>query len=439
MIKPISGWLSSWNGRGRMALLALAAVAGTAGAVAGAIAGLTSSPFDVPFGSGGQAADPRQDVPPITVVQAADPAMRFPDGLQSLPGLSYDLVVDSTGGLWWVQFGGMEPEGSAPGQYDPYTGQADKTVESALVRYDPDTGQTENHAIPASGVGTPLMSSLAMDGRGHVVWAEHNLVVDFDPGTGKYQSYTLGDAQFAHVFVKEDGSWITDMAVMGNTAYISRANVAAITAIDLEAGKIGEMPYPASFGQVDGLAAGLDSIWLTASYDMPGQWIAGTGWLDPATGEFTVEKEQPTAYAEAPDGSATFAVVPSTGVVQRRKGPESFEPLSSSLADRIRATGDEPWFDFGGDKLAVDPSGEAVWVASNQIDQILRVSLAGDVEAFNLPVTMNWAGFPCGSPDLCDDPRLKELHFVVRGLAVAPNGDVYFGDGYRIGVITPPK
>jgi hypothetical protein len=88
-------------------------------------------------------------------------------------------------------------------------------------------------------------------------------------------------------------------------------------------------------------------------------------------------------------------------------------------------------------------------VASNQIDQILRVSLTGEVEAFNLPVTMNWAGFPCGpmevpdgeggTRDLCDDPRLKESHFVVWGLAVAPNGDVYFGDGYRIGVITPPK
>jgi hypothetical protein len=117
---------------------------------------------------------------------------------------------------------------------------------------------------------------------------------------------------------------------------------------------------------------------------------------------------------------------------------ESFEPLSSSLAERIRATGHEPWTNFE-DEMAVDPSGESVWVASSQIDQILRVSLTGDVEAFNLPVSINNVGFPCGSPDLCDDPRFKEIHFVPRGLAVAPNGDVYFGDGYRIGVITPPK
>lgn len=435
MINLISGWVSSRNGRGRIALLAV--VAGVAGAVAGMIAAVTSSPFDVPFGSGGEAADPRQDVQPIAVVQEADAAMRFPDGLQELMGLSYDLVVDSTGDLWWVQFGGMAPEGSAPGQYDPFTGRPDKTVESALVRYDPDTGRTEKHAIPAS-VGTPLMSSLAMDARGHVVWAEGNLVVDFDPGTGKYQSYTLGDAQFAEVFVKEDGSWITDMGVVGSTAYISRMNVAAITAIDLESGRVREIPYPASFGPADGLAAGSGSLWITDRSDMQGQWVAGTGRLDPATGDFVVEKEQPTAYAENQDGSVMFAVVPSAGIVQRRRSTDSFEPFSSSLAQRIRAD-HEPWFDFGGDKLAVDPSGEAVWVASNQIDQILRVSLTGEVEAFNLPVAINNAGFPCASPDLCNDPRLKEIHFVVHGLAVAPNGDVYFGDGYRIGVITPPK
>jgi len=435
MINPISGWVSSRSGRGRVALLAVMAT--VAATVAGMIAAVTSSPFGVPFGSGGQAADPRQDVPPITVVQEADPAMRFPDGLQSLMGRSYDLAVDSAGDLWWVQFGGMEPEGSAPGQYDPYTGQADKTVESALVRYDPDTGQTEKHAIPAS-VGTPLGSSLAMDARGHIVWAEGYLVVDFDPATGKYQSYNLGDAEFANVFVKEDGSWITDMAVAGNTAYISRMNVAAITAIDLESGQVREIPYPASFGPADGLAAGLGSLWITNRSDMPGQWVAGTGRLDPATGDFALEKDQPTVYTQAQDGSVMFAVVPSAGVVQRRKSTDSFEPFSSSLAQRIRAD-HEPWFDFGGDKLAVEPSGEVVWVASNQIDQILRVSLAGAVEALNLPVAINNVGFPCGSPDLCDDPRFKEIHFVVRGLAVAPNGDVYFADGSRIGVITPPK
>jgi streptogramin lyase len=85
------------------------------------------------------------------------------------------------------------------------------------------------------------------------------------------------------------------------------------------------------------------------------------------------------------------------------------------------------------DLIAVDRSTGASWIVGEGSKSIFRV-LDSAIREYNLPV---YAGIELRCPPPPVDCPDGDLRTTVRGLAVAPNGDLYFSDATmnRIGVI----
>ncbi len=409
-------------------LVAAAVVIAVAGATAGAATALLM---------GGDAGPPlaSQDVSAHAgpggepQIVAADPAVEFPRALADLPNPPSHLAVDpSTGDLWFMVFA--------------YGG-----VSNTLYHYSPANGNVETFAIPRSN-GSELYSAIGVNARGHIIFAEGSVVTDFDPGTAKFTQTDIGEPQTATVpYSPPDGTQILDMALgEGRIVYLSRINVPAVTEFDLATGKKREIPYPSSFGPAYDIELSGATLWMTSRWGIEGISEPQTGWIDLATGAFTAAGPGMTALARSADGRL-FGIQANTAMSMAVLGwvtDKGLTPLIfASDADKALATGGLGLFDY----VAVNQRGDVAWVAGWGSESIARIDTrTGAVHAYKLPVYETSLSFaprcpaalanlPSPSPDPC--LAIRRLNTQVRGLAVAPNGDVYFSDATlnRVGII----
>jgi len=350
-------------------------------------------------------------------IVAADPAVEFPATLSELPNPPSRLAVDpKTGDLWFLIF--------------TYDGKS-----NILYHYTPSHGKVETFSIPSSS-GSELYSAISVDSRGHVISAEGNVVTDFDPSSGQFTQLSLPEpATRAVAYSASDGPWILDMTTSESALiYLSRMNIPAITEFDLSTGKTRELPYPPDFGPAYDIELGSGGLWMTSRWNIEGIGTAQTGRLDLTTGEFAVVGPGTTAISASPDGQvlgvrASSQEAPAAAVVEVSGAGLAALSIPSE-SDEAEIAGGLGIRDF----IGVDPGTGAAWVTGEGSESIFLVD-GRAVREYELPV-YGWVALRCdvdpGEP--CPEVRLKTQ---VRGLAVAPNGDLYFSDATmnRIGVI----
>jgi streptogramin lyase len=355
--------------------------------------------------------------PGITLVQAPDPAVEFPVQLQDLPAAPYRLAVDAaTGDLWFVLFTGDDGQ-------------------NRLYRYSTKSPVIEQFTVPASN-GTGLFSAIVVDERGHVIWAEGQHIVDFDPVAKTYAEVQLQASAFQRQMGGPDGVWVSDMAIAGRFAYVSRMNVAAITEVDLGSGGTREIPYPEEFGPVYELAAADASVLLSNPFDSPGG-KARTAILSTSSSAFTPVDAAVSAVQANGNGGFVALDTAVPGLLQLGK-----DGLSLGRWERLTNPA-EAGSAIGApltDALAVNRLDGSIWFTGEGRHRITRHNPdVNSMRDYNLPVYLT-ASHRCplprvGAVDECPEP--VEFPPAVRGMAVAPSGDLYFADAAfnRIGVI----
>jgi len=397
----------------RLPATALLAVV-TLSSVAGALTAYVWRSDDGPLGpasarlvnevAGEQAVSPSGSA--LGRVELGDAAIDFPAALSDLPGPPSDMAVDVNGHVWFVMF-----------QYDGKSNE--------LYRYDPGKDAVSSFAIPSSS-GSEMHSAITIDDRGHVLVADGESLVDFAPGSGSY-SVTALPAPVAHAdpLPGHTGTFVTDMAVdEKGHAYLSRMNAAAITEIDLGSGGVREIPFPASFRPVYDIALSGDDIWMTTWFDLIDK-PSETGVLNVSTGAFKTVPVKTSALAAASQGVYGTSLN-SAGLVNATRGRIS-AVVSPNVTDSLQGLSDF---------VGTDPKSGAVWMTGDSRPTIARYEPeSGLTRAYALPrYTSHIYSRGC-TEDLC--PSVGEIRTAVSGLAVAPNGDVYFSDATRnrIGVI----
>ena len=395
--------------------LAMAVVGGVATGVVWALLGSAEGPQPAaPVGNAEAVYAP--DGRLLGAPSGYDESVEFPPSLSALPNPPTHLSVDpATGHLWFPIF--------------TYDG-----VANILHHFDPASGSTEEFEVPASD-GSEMLSAIAIDDRGRVVFAEGHSVNIFDPELQTLEQLEL-PAQSQHRIEDGDGdpAWITAMALDGGLAYISRMNVAAIIQLDLETGETAELPIPASFGQVWDLALSNNRLVMSSRWDIEGGPSAQTAYLHVTSGTFTDLRAKTSAVASNSTGTTFVAGWPPVGLAEMvgdtlASAKERVADGSSllSVEDGLGALG----------HVAVSEAGD-VWVVGEGSDAIVHyLPQRGEAVSHRLPeysaeglsaiVRGCWYG--------CEDVARSTTR--VRGLAVAPNGDLYFSDATmnRIGVI----
>lgn len=337
--------------------------------------------------------------------QPYDPAVSFPSTLSGLPNPPSHLLVDASGTLWFPLFTGG--------------GSGDK-----LYRYDPEAAILQSYDLPNSP-GSGLFSAIAQAPDGRILVAYGYLVLDFDAASGAFKQLELPQppTNLAEQSI-ERGTWVTDMAVdASGKVYVSRMNTAAVTAVDIERGTVTEIPIPASFGAVMEVAAGKDGIYLS-------NWLGG-----PDTGRQMALLSPGGEFTSVAEG-ASGLVVRVDGSVYAATAERALAVLSAGKASALATADLAPSLTGMKDYLAVDGKSGVLWFAGRDVGTVARTGPdGGSVAVFQLPSYVIPAAViscPVGAP--CHDVISTTR---VDGLAVAPNGDLYFSDGTlnRIGVI----
>ena len=421
-------WLrSAAISRRKLAIPAILGVVVLTAGTFGAYRGLRSSPGDTPInvGAGGGVGASQNDTvvgrPFIQLSQRADPAISFLTDLTSLGVNPQRMALDpGSAAIWFADV--------------PGAGKSDR-----LFRYDT-SGALRSFDVPGS-LGTPLGSSIAIDGRGHVILAEGAEVIDLDPATGDHRQYQIPQSSFAAPFITEPSAYpgINQIAVgAGNRAYISRINTAAITELDLLGGTMKEIPYPVSFGQVDRLAAADGNLWITNPTTNVNGTQPQTGVIDLATGQYTPVGRVVTGFADRAEQGTLYAMDPNTGIVAL-DGKQVTEAPSLKVGPQHPG---DAYLGFGSnDQMAVDPQRGVLWLASNLRTDIVRMDTStGAVTTYDLPVYLT-TSYTCPDESFmngCKDP--VEARSRVGGMAVDAKGDLYFLEEAfsRIGVIRSP-
>jgi streptogramin lyase len=351
---------------------------------------------------------------------SVDSRVEFPGSISELPNPPSHLAVDpNSGDLWFVMF--------------TYTGTTND-----LYRYSPSKDEVEIRPIP-SGTGSEFFSDIAVDDRGHVILAEGDSVLDIDP-EGEYRRLTLPPSAN---FAKQpgwDGTYVIDMVLGGDgKAYLTRMNTAAITQIDIETGSTVEIPIPSSMGQFYYLALSGRSLWMTTwadTLDRPSQ----TAVVDLDTGEVAPTALKSVALVGDAQGRVFLAA---QGSETGTPGLLIAEPAPGGLS---ASTDQVPTVMLAEDKslsglrdyLAVDMDRGTVWVAGG--DGITVLQTSGRTDHYALPKFEKVP--PFSIPSACIDldcPSSSDALTSVGGIAVAPDGSLFFSDmSYnRIGVVHP--
>jgi len=408
------------------AVAGVAVLAIAAGVVSALLAGVGAGPL--PGGPAAGATGPNGE-PQIV---SPDPAVEFPKALQGLANPPSHLAADpKTGDVWFLVF--------------TYDG-----VSNTLYHYSPATGRVETFSIPSGG-GSEIDHAIAVDARGHVIVAEGSVVTDFDPAAGRFSRIPIPAPETPKAnYVPVDGAPVLDMALGdAGVIYLSRMNIPAITELDLTTGASREYPYPVAFGPADDIEVGDGGVWMTSRWSIEGVSEAQAGWIGLPSGVFVPGGRALTALG-ADGGGKVLGVLANTpdagpGLARLSAGGQEPVSLGPGVEGELVAAG------LGIlDYLAVDPERGVVWVASWGGESVLRVdTLGGTVREYKLPVydrpvipncDIDPENVSSGTePDPC--AAVGRLRTQVRGLAVVPNGDVYFSDATlnRIGVIHAGK
>ncbi len=395
-----------WPRRGTL-LWVLVLVAGASGAAGvgtawllsrggpGSVAGAPSAAAETVFGPGDAL---------LGEAQPYDPAVSFPSTVSALSNPPSHLLVDASGKLWFPLFT------SAGG--------------ARLWRYDPATDALSSHELPSSPA-SGLFSAVSAAPDGHVLLAYGYLVVDFDPASGAFKQFQLPQppANFAKQSA-EPGTWVTDMAVdAGGAVYVSRMNTAALTKVEVSSGTIAEIPLPATFGTVMEVAAGKDGIYLSNWLDGPG--IARQVALLGPTGTFTSIGGGASGLAVRPDGSV-YAATMDRGIAA----------LSSAGVSALAGVDLTANLSGMKDYVVIDQNSGITWFAGRDVGTIGRLDPgSASASIYQLPAyVVPGSRIFCPPPGPCQDVVSRTR---VDGLAVAPNGDLYFADATRnrIGLI----
>ncbi|MDO8617096.1 MAG: hypothetical protein Q7T33_15405 [Dehalococcoidia bacterium] len=342
----------------------------------------------------------------LGAAQPYDPAVSFPAKLSGLGQTPSRLVFDKSGRLWFPTF-----TGTSSG--------------NRLYRYDPAADSLTSYNLPDSP-GSPVLSGPALAPNGHIVLAYGYLVLDVDPEAGSWDPVQLPapPASFSQQS-GESGTWVTDVAVAADgMAYVARMNTTAVTSADLAARSVTEIPIPAGFGTVMFLAAGIDGVYLS-------NWGGGTG------GKPQLARLSPGgAFTPLEGGASGLAALPS-GSVLATTLERAILPLGSAssvaLPPGLAAN-------LGGirDFAAADANSGALWLAGRESGTVVRFDpVAGSGRVYQLPsYLIRGSAVPCPPDFPCKDVVSKTR---VNGLAVGPNGNLYFSDNDvgRIGVIRP--
>jgi len=321
------------------------------------------------------------------------------------------LAVDpKTGDLWFVIF--------------TYNGATNE-----LYHYDSGSATLEKRSIPASS-GSEFFSAIAVDGRGHVISAEGNMVLDIDPAGG-YTELRLPEPAN---YVRQpgwDGTYVIDMALSPDgTAYLSRMNTAAITVLNLDTGQTNEIPVSPSLGQFYFIELAGDQLWMTTWADTsvaPSQTAVLN--LENAQTELTQVKS--VAIAADDDGNIYTSVQGSGGLSRMDSNSAAAEPLA------VSSEGLNGLRDF----VEVDSARGIIWMAGGSGIVSLAPS-TGKEERYRLPSWTEAETAPLSIPAPC---LLQECNLsgpattTIGGIAVASNGDLYFSDKSfnRIGIVHP--
>jgi len=340
---------------------------------------------------------------------SADPDVEFPSVLSELPNPPTHLAVNPDGDLWFLMF--------------TYDGTAND-----LYRFSAEKGTLESQAIPAS-TGSELYSDIAVDSRGHVISAEGNVVLDIDPGGG-YKALPLPAPVNVTIQSGREGTYVIDMALSrDDKAYLTRMNTAAITELNIRTGETREIPVPVELGQFYYIALAGDDIWMTTWADTE-QVPTQTAVLSLANGEVQGVSTKSVAFGADQHGRVYASTQGGSGLMW----------ADSKGATQVSVPGSARSLSGLLDFIVVDDERGRVWTAGGEGITSRDVS-SGKTDHYILPIIDNAVPIHIPSSCLgvkCDfTPKTEITH--VGGIAVAPNGDVYFSDkGYnRIGVIHP--
>ncbi|HSP55133.1 MAG TPA: hypothetical protein VLS25_06045 [Dehalococcoidia bacterium] len=279
-----------------------------------------------------------------------------------------------------------------------------------------------------------MVSELDVDERGHLIWAEGDLVLDIDPATGLYKEIRLPPPSKTTVFIPPAGTYITAMALdQKRHAYLSRMNVAALTEVDLLGGNFREIVYPPGFGPVHDLAVTENTIWITNPYDMEGGPRAQAGRIDLPTGNYQAIDGVPAIFVEGQAGKLYGTAYSQNGLAVVTGDALSAAAPAGSAFSGLGVP--------DGDVVAVDPQSGTVWASNGVVKGLLKLDpSSGSVQSYALGAYLSKSvscPVPVSPSNSCDETM--EVSPVITGIAVAPNGDVYFSDAAfsRIGVIHP--
>lgn len=380
-----------------------------------------SDPPAIEFTSG-------QDIPPDLDPNArleppdseSDPNIEYPEAVSELLFPPSHLAVDpSTGDLSFVGF--------------TYNGETND-----LYHYTRSGDKLDRFEIPASN-GSQFFSDIAVNSRGEVISAEGDLVLIVDPDGG-YREIRLPPPENFAKRKGWDGTYVIDMELDGDdNAYLTRMNTAAITELDLQDGSVNEIPLDPSLGQFQKIALAGDQLWMTTIYATE-TTASTTAVMDVNTK--TVEVTGIVTSALVDDGQGRVFVSRQT------------EPAVVAVDERDAALEAGPWtftrehdgLQWNPRLLAVDKEQGRIWMAGGGSGIVSVEPSSGREEYYGLPSVAETMPFsavqfliPCPTPREDDCWNGRPSFTSVDGIAVGPNGDLYFADATfnRIGIVHP--
>ncbi|MEX1196091.1 MAG: hypothetical protein WED85_13645 [Dehalococcoidia bacterium] len=369
------------------------------GGAVGVVFAFILAPDDAPL----PASDKAQAGLPIS--NPGEGSVGFPSDLDSLELPPGDLAVDSAGTLWVPLFTGGDSG-------------------HRLSRYNPQSPEIKSYALPDSPASN-LFGFIESAPDGRLVLAYGDIVTVFDPEADAFLTVSLpptGDAEALPI--PAEGTWVTDLSISpSGEAYVSRMNVSAIAVVDLGAMKVvDEIPVPEGFGPVYGIEATTNGLYIT-------------NWLGTASAGARTAIISAGEYKELAGGSLEILGLDGNSlVIARNHGLIQFiDPTTDDIRREVQA-------ERGDAIYRIVASNDRVWVAGRDSGMILELTLTGEsLSQRELPAdVVKGESISCPIEVECNEDIVIS-RTRVEGLAVAPDGTLYFSDGTknRIGVIQP--
>lgn len=379
----------------RIAWLQLAGL--TSGGILGIALALTLSPGDPPIPTAERAAAGLPQIGPD------ETSAEFPVYLANLSLPPGDIAIDNQGSLWVPLFTGSDSG-------------------HELVRFDYESGNMKTYPLPESPASN-LFGFIEVRSDGQIILSYGSVVTRFDPVSEIFISVSLPSADnLDELLLPAEGTWVTDLSLgASDEAYVSRMNISAIAKVDTSSMKVLEqIPVPRDFGPVYGLEATPEGLYIT-------------NWIGTEKSGARVALISDGTYQELPGSAAEIFGLGDSVVVAGTDDVLRFTDKSLQVAQK------ETTVAGSGAIYRVAASDDRVWIAGRDAGVILEFTRSGDLIAEHaLPSeVIPGESISCPWGIECEDVVISRTR--VEGLAVAPDGTLYFSDGNhnRIGVLHP--